>query len=80
MRSGVVAVLFRRLAILRHRFWSVVAGADIPLNCQIGGRVCSFRIPMESLFIPTPRLALISGAEMHTAFPKSAAMSTLAKA
>ena len=25
------------LATLRHRFWSVVTGADIPLNCSIGG-------------------------------------------
>jgi serine O-acetyltransferase len=24
-------------AVLRHRFWSAVSGADIPLNCQIGG-------------------------------------------
>lgn len=23
--------------VLEHRFWSVVTGADIPLNCQIGG-------------------------------------------
>jgi serine O-acetyltransferase len=22
---------------LRHRFWSSISGADIPLNCQIGG-------------------------------------------
>jgi serine O-acetyltransferase len=22
---------------LRHKFWSAVSGADIPLNCQIGG-------------------------------------------
>jgi serine O-acetyltransferase len=36
-RSGVTAVFFRRLVILRHRLWSVVTGADIPLNCQIGG-------------------------------------------
>jgi len=27
----------RVLATLRHRFWSVVTGADIPLNGQIGG-------------------------------------------
>ena len=27
----------RRWAVLRHRFWSVVTGADIPLNCRIGG-------------------------------------------
>ena len=24
-------------AVLRHRFWSMVTGADIPLNCSIGG-------------------------------------------
>lgn len=24
-------------AVLAHRFWSVVTGADIPLNCRIGG-------------------------------------------
>ncbi len=24
-------------AVLRHRLWSTVSGADIPLNCQIGG-------------------------------------------
>ena len=24
-------------AALRHRFWSIVAGADVPLNCRIGG-------------------------------------------
>lgn len=29
--------LRRRLAVLRHRFWSAVASADIPLNAQIGG-------------------------------------------
>jgi serine O-acetyltransferase len=27
----------KKVAVLRHRFWSVVTGADIPLNCQIGG-------------------------------------------
>ena len=26
-----------RWAVLRHRFWSAVSGADIPLNCKIGG-------------------------------------------
>jgi serine O-acetyltransferase len=28
---------FTPLAVVRHRFWSAVAGADIPLNCQLGG-------------------------------------------
>jgi serine O-acetyltransferase len=26
-----------KFAVLRHRLWSVVAGADIPLNCKLGG-------------------------------------------
>ena len=30
-------IILRKIAILRHRFWSVVTGADIPVNCQIGG-------------------------------------------
>lgn len=31
------ATCLKKVAILRHRFWSVVTGADIPLNSQIGG-------------------------------------------
>jgi len=27
----------RYSAVLRHRFWSVVCGCDIPLNCSLGG-------------------------------------------
>ena len=30
-------VVRRWIAVLRHRFWSAVSGADIPLGCQIGG-------------------------------------------
>ncbi|CAM5793395.1 serine O-acetyltransferase [Rhizobacter fulvus] len=30
-------VLRRWLAVLRHRFWSVVTGADVPLVCRIDG-------------------------------------------
>jgi serine O-acetyltransferase len=36
-RSGIVPAVFRKWLVLRHRFWSVVTGADIPLNCTIGG-------------------------------------------
>jgi serine O-acetyltransferase len=36
-RSGPLHALAARLAVLRHRFWSAVTGADIPLNCRIGG-------------------------------------------
>lgn len=30
-------VLLKRLAVVRHLFWSAVCGADIPLNTRIGG-------------------------------------------
>ena len=36
-RSGPVALARRRVAVLRHRFWSAVTGADIPLTAQLGG-------------------------------------------
>lgn len=35
--GGMLAGTLRRLAVLRHRFWSVVTGADIPLGTRIGG-------------------------------------------
>ncbi len=31
------SILPRFIAVLRHRFWSIVTGADIPLNCRLGG-------------------------------------------
>lgn len=31
------STLRMKFSVLRHRFWSVVTGADIPLNCKIGG-------------------------------------------
>jgi len=34
---GALAPARRKWAVLRHRFWSVVCGADIPLNCSLGG-------------------------------------------
>lgn len=37
VRGRPLAGLRRRLVVLRHRFWSVVTGADIPLGCRIGG-------------------------------------------
>jgi serine O-acetyltransferase len=30
-------LLLQKIAVLRHRFWSIVTGADIPLNSQISG-------------------------------------------
>jgi serine O-acetyltransferase len=35
--SGPIHFLASRVAVLRHRLWSVVTGADIPLNCRLGG-------------------------------------------
>ncbi len=35
--SSVLSYVFKKLAVLRHLFWSAVTGADIPLNAQIGG-------------------------------------------
>jgi serine O-acetyltransferase len=35
--GGFVASIISRIVVLRHRFWSAVTGADIPLNCKIGG-------------------------------------------
>lgn len=35
--SNPFKLVLKKIAVLRHRFWSVVTGADIPLNCKIGG-------------------------------------------
>ncbi|GFE68734.1 serine O-acetyltransferase [Chroococcus sp. FPU101] len=36
-KTAFLAHIIKQLYVLQHRFWSVVAGADIPLNCQIEG-------------------------------------------
>ncbi|WP_420383836.1 serine O-acetyltransferase [Novosphingobium sp.] len=36
-RNGPLARIQRKIMVLRHRFWSAVTGADIPLNSQLGG-------------------------------------------
>ena len=36
-RGGLIGRFFCRWNVLQHRFWSVVTGADIPINCQIEG-------------------------------------------
>ena len=35
--GGIVGRFLRAWNVIQHRFWSVVTGADIPLNCQIQG-------------------------------------------
>ena len=36
-KGGLVGSIAKAIAVFQHRFWSVVASADIPLNCQFGG-------------------------------------------
>ncbi len=36
-KRGMLPAFFRRVVVLRYRFWSVVSGADIALTAQIGG-------------------------------------------
>lgn len=36
-RGGAISGVIKVILILRYRFWSTVTGADIPLNCDIGG-------------------------------------------
>ncbi len=35
--SGMIAQLLAKKFLLEHRFWSVMTGADIPINCNLGG-------------------------------------------
>lgn len=48
-KRGRLAVFFRKLVVLRYRFWSVVTGSDIALTAQIGG----------GLFLPHPNGVVI---------------------
>jgi serine O-acetyltransferase len=36
-KSGPIISWMRFYAVLRYRFWSVITGADIPINSHIGG-------------------------------------------
>ena len=36
-RRGIAANALRKWLVLRHRFWSAITGAEIPLTCKIGG-------------------------------------------
>jgi len=35
--TGLISQMICKVTVLKHRFWSVVSGADIPLNSQIAG-------------------------------------------
>lgn len=36
-KKGLLAKLNKKRAVIRYRFWSVISGADIPINSNIGG-------------------------------------------
>lgn len=36
-KNSLFGRVLSQLAVLRHRFWSMVTGADIPINTRIGG-------------------------------------------
>jgi serine O-acetyltransferase len=36
-RWGPLAWLIRKAAVIRHNFWTIISGAEIPINCRIGG-------------------------------------------
>ena len=35
-RTGLFSRICAACCVIRHRFWSAVSGAEIPLNCRIG--------------------------------------------
>jgi serine O-acetyltransferase len=37
VRGGLIGTIRSKVAVQSHQFWSVVTGADISLNCEIGG-------------------------------------------
>ncbi len=51
-RRGPIASMQRRLAVLRHIFWSAVTGADIPIFCRIGG---GLRMPHANGIVIHPK-------------------------
>ncbi len=36
-KSGLMARVARPFVVMKHRFWSAVTGADVPINSTIGG-------------------------------------------
>ena len=36
-KSNLYSKLLGKICVLRHRFWSAVCGADIPINSNLGG-------------------------------------------
>ena len=56
-RRGPFVTLICKWLVLRHRFWSVVTGADIPLNCCIGGGLLIIH-PNGIVILPEARIGV----------------------
>ena len=54
-RRGPLAAIRRKLAVIRHRFWGAVSGAEIPINTQIDG---GLRIPHPNGVVIHPEVAI----------------------
>ncbi len=54
-KKGPFARIRKRFCVLRHRFWSVVTGAEIPLNCQLGG---GLKIPHPNGIVIHPQASV----------------------
>jgi serine O-acetyltransferase len=40
LNASFLNVILKKMVLLKYRFWSIVTGAEIPLNCQLGGGLC----------------------------------------
>ena len=49
-RTNLFSIVVSKVSIIQHLFWQVVTGADIPLNCKMGG----------GLLLPHPNGVVIS--------------------
>lgn len=54
-QGGILGYFLSRWNILHYRFWSVVAGTDIPLNCQIQGGLV---LPHPNGIVIDPRASI----------------------
>lgn len=34
---GLISLILSKVCVVHHSFWSVITGADIPINCQLSG-------------------------------------------
>lgn len=54
-KNNYLTSFYKKFAVIRYRFWSVVTGADIPLNTQISGGLL---IPHPNGIVIHPRATI----------------------